>query len=60
MGTRDPHREHIDLLSDMDRVLRQCVFRIMASIDQFCENSSPVTGGDHGSEALLYAGIVLK
>jgi hypothetical protein len=44
----------------MDRVLRQCIFRITASIDQFCENSSPVIGGDHGSEALLYAGIVLK
>jgi hypothetical protein len=51
-GEQRPTSRTLDLLSDMDRVLRQCIFQITASMDQFCENSSAVIGGDHGSEAL--------
>ena len=50
-GEQRPTSRALDLLSDMDRVLRQCIFQIMATMYQFCENSSPVIGGDHGSEA---------
>ena len=39
------------IVSSSGSRLRKCVFQIMPSIDQLCENSLPITGKGHGSEA---------